>query len=79
MFSTGKTADLVRVRNVQAQEKETALIKGMKGTVQDLSFALIPEHIILACVDEECNLFVHKIHEEDNTITYPFYKQITAL
>ncbi|KAL0894386.1 hypothetical protein ABMA27_013009 [Loxostege sticticalis] len=43
-----------------------ALIKGMKGEVQDLSFAHIQKEVVLACIDEHGNFYVHEIEATDS-------------
>ncbi|CAH0726350.1 unnamed protein product, partial [Brenthis ino] len=41
------------------------LIKGMKGEVQDLAFAHIPNQIVLASIDEMGNFYIHEIEVTD--------------
>lgn len=61
---------MVRVTNTDLQLR--ALIKDMNGQVQDLSFAHIYSTVILGCVDEEGNLYIHRIEEKQDAIVYPF-------
>lgn len=37
----------------------------MEGAVQDIAFAHIPREIILACMDQKGNLFIHKVIEDE--------------
>lgn len=60
---------MVRVTNTDLSLR--ALIKDMNGQVDDLSFAHIYNTVILGCVDEEGNLFIHKIEEKPEAIMYP--------
>lgn len=54
--------------------EQRALLRGMKGQIQDIAFAYIPTQYILGCVDEEGSLFVHNVdHDEDKNIMYPFF------
>uniref|UniRef100_A0A2H1VPN5 SFRICE_027362 n=1 Tax=Spodoptera frugiperda TaxID=7108 RepID=A0A2H1VPN5_SPOFR len=56
------------VRVVYTPEPGTdrrALIKGMKGEVQDLAFAHIQNQVVLACIDEQGNFYVHEIEVTD--------------
>lgn len=52
------------VRVVNRETAERALLKGMEGMVQDISFAHIPNEIILACVDQGGNLFIYSVEEK---------------
>ncbi|KAJ0181557.1 hypothetical protein K1T71_002279 [Dendrolimus kikuchii] len=46
-----------------------ALIKGMKGEqIQDLSFAHIQNQVVLACIDDQGNFYVHEIEVIDNML-----------
>ncbi|XP_026737920.1 enhancer of mRNA-decapping protein 4 isoform X3 [Trichoplusia ni] len=57
------------VRVVYTPEPGTdrrALIKGMKGEVQDLAFAHIQNQVILASIDEQGNFYVHEIEVTDS-------------
>lgn len=58
------------IRVARTDTNERALIKDIKGLVQDLSFALTSLQIILGIVDEEGNLYVYNI-EDDKNIEYP--------
>lgn len=57
---------MIRVANPDTNQR--ALIKDIKGLVQDLAFAFIPSQIILACIDEEGNLFVYNINNTPDSI-----------
>lgn len=59
------------VRVASTDSRLRALIKEMNGQVQDLSFAHIYGTVILGCVDEEGSLFVHKIEEKQEGLSYP--------
>ncbi|XP_075211896.1 enhancer of mRNA-decapping protein 4 homolog Ge-1 isoform X2 [Lycorma delicatula] len=59
--AAGKTTGVVRVLNRETSDR--ALIKGMDGMVQDIAFAYIPQEILLGCVDQAGNLFVHQVME----------------
>lgn len=61
---------LVRVASRGSEQR--ALLRGMKGQIQDISFAFIPNQYILGCVDEEGSLFVHNIENDGKEIVYPF-------
>ncbi|XP_045535054.1 enhancer of mRNA-decapping protein 4 [Papilio machaon] len=57
------------VRVVYSPEPGTdrrTLIKGMKGEVQDLAFAHIQNQVVLACIDEMGNFYVHEIELTDS-------------
>ncbi|XP_059473067.1 enhancer of mRNA-decapping protein 4 isoform X2 [Neocloeon triangulifer] len=51
------------IRVVSENSGKRALIRGLKGMVQDLAFSHIREEVILACVDPQGSLFVHSIEE----------------
>ncbi|KAM3959163.1 enhancer of mRNA-decapping protein 4 homolog Ge-1 isoform 1-T1 [Aphomia sociella] len=53
------------VYNPEPGTERRALIKGMKGVVQDLSFAHIQSQVVLACIDEQGNFYVHEIEAND--------------
>lgn len=57
---------MVRVTNTDLSQR--ALIKDISGQAQDLSFAHIYTTVILGCVDEEGNLFVHKVEEKPDAL-----------
>lgn len=59
---------MIRVVNMETNQR--ALIKDMKGLVQDVSFALTPNQVLLGFVDEEGNLFVYNIHDKPQSIGY---------
>lgn len=67
----GKSGGMVRVANLETNQR--ALIKEMNGLVKDISFALIPQQIVLACVDEEGSLFVYNIEDRSDIIKYPLH------
>ncbi|CAG5048188.1 unnamed protein product [Parnassius apollo] len=57
------------VRVVYSPEPGTdrrTLIKGMKGEVQDLAFAHIQNQVVLACIDELGNFYVHEIEPTES-------------
>ncbi|KAF5295034.1 hypothetical protein FQR65_LT10587 [Abscondita terminalis] len=62
----GKKGGMVRVTNLETNRR--ALIREMNGFVQDISFALIPQQIVLGCVDEEGSLFVYNIDDRSDAI-----------
>ncbi|CAB3231520.1 unnamed protein product [Arctia plantaginis] len=63
----GTWSGMVRVvYNPEPGSDRRALIKGMKGEVQDLAFAHIQNQVILACIDEQGNFYVHEIEVTDN-------------
>jgi hypothetical protein len=51
------------IRVVAEASGKRALIRGLKGMVQDLAFSHLREEVILACVDPQGSLFVHSIEE----------------
>ncbi|CAF4872294.1 unnamed protein product [Pieris macdunnoughi] len=51
---------MVRVVYMEPDINERCLIKGMKGEVQDLAFAFIQNQVLLACIDEYGNIYVHE-------------------
>ncbi|XP_028156608.1 enhancer of mRNA-decapping protein 4 [Ostrinia furnacalis] len=63
----GTWSGMVRVvYNTEPGIDRRALIKGMKGEVQDLSFAHIQKEVVLACIDEHGNFYVHEIEATDS-------------
>ncbi|XP_053604958.1 enhancer of mRNA-decapping protein 4-like [Plodia interpunctella] len=65
-LNPGSWSGMVRV--VYTPEPGTerrTLIKGMKGVVQDLAFAHIQNQVVLACIDEQGNFYVHEIETTD--------------
>ncbi|KAK5646369.1 hypothetical protein RI129_004833 [Pyrocoelia pectoralis] len=62
----GKKGGMIRVTNLESNRR--ALIREMNGLVQDISFALIPQQIVLGCVDEEGSLFVYNIEDRSDAI-----------
>ena len=52
------------VRMVNRATDDRILIKGMRGTVVDLSFAHTKEEVVVGAVDSLGNLFVHKVLRE---------------
>ena len=52
------------VRMVNRATDDRILIKGMRGTVVDLSFAHTKEEVVVGVVDSLGNLFVHKVLRE---------------
>lgn len=57
-IKSSKGAGVVRV--VYKDSEQLALLRGMHGTIQDLAFAHVT-NVILACVDQIGNVFVHTI------------------
>ncbi|KAJ8726036.1 hypothetical protein PYW07_000734 [Mythimna separata] len=63
----GTWSGMVRVvYNPEPGTDRRALIKGMKGEVQDLAFAYIQSQVVLACIDEQGNFYVHEIEVTDS-------------
>uniref|UniRef100_A0A2A4JUR8 Uncharacterized protein n=1 Tax=Heliothis virescens TaxID=7102 RepID=A0A2A4JUR8_HELVI len=63
----GTWSGMVRVvYNPEPGTDRRALIKGMKGEVQDLAFAHIQSQVVLACIDEQGNFYVHEIEVTDS-------------
>ncbi|XP_072936338.1 enhancer of mRNA-decapping protein 4 isoform X2 [Epargyreus clarus] len=54
------------VYNPEPDIDRRTLIKGMKGEVQDLSFAHIQNQVVLACIDELGNFYIHEIEITDS-------------
>ncbi|CAK1603588.1 unnamed protein product [Parnassius mnemosyne] len=54
------------VYNPEPGTDRRTLIKGMKGEVQDLAFAHIQNQVVLACIDELGNFYVHEIESTEN-------------
>ncbi|XP_039765037.1 enhancer of mRNA-decapping protein 4 isoform X2 [Pararge aegeria] len=46
--------------------EQRALIKGMKGEVQDLAFAHIQNQVVLASIDEMGNFYIHEIEVNES-------------
>ena len=76
IYSVGQRAGIVRV--VHRKSGERVLLKGMRGSVQDLSFAHCLEQIILGVVDEWGNLFVYKIEEKGSELKTTLLLDITS-
>ena len=76
IYSVGQHAGIVRV--VHRKTGERVLLKGMRGSVQDLAFAHCLEQIILGVVDEWGNLFVYKIEEKDSALKTILQLDITS-
>lgn len=57
------------MRVVNKQTEQRKLLKGMKVAIQDLSFAHIPNQVVLACVDCTGSLYVHTIEDGISSIT----------
>ena len=67
IFSRAKQAGVVRVvyrRGDQAR----VLLKGMKGSIEDMAFSHCPDKVFLAVVDSSGSLFVHEIVYKDGNI-----------
>ncbi|KAG7311850.1 hypothetical protein JYU34_002932 [Plutella xylostella] len=63
----GNWSGMVRVvYNGEPGVDRRALVKGMKGEVHDVSFAHIEHQILLACIDEQGNFYVHDIELTDS-------------
>ncbi|XP_063618137.1 enhancer of mRNA-decapping protein 4 [Cydia splendana] len=66
-MNPGTWTGMVRVvYNPEMGNDRRALIKGMKGEVQDLAFAHIMNQVVLACIDEHGNFYVHEIELTDS-------------
>ncbi|XP_073941302.1 enhancer of mRNA-decapping protein 4 homolog Ge-1 [Choristoneura fumiferana] len=66
-MNPGTWTGMVRVvYNPEMGNDRRALIKGMKGEVQDLAFAHIHNQVVLACIDEHGNFYVHEIELTDS-------------
>ena len=76
IYSVGQRAGIVRV--VHRKSGERVLLKGMKGSVQDLAFAHCLDQIILGVVDEWGNLFVYKIEENNSVLKTTSLLDITS-
>lgn len=64
----GKANGAVRVYHRSTEDR--ALLRGMHGQVHDLSFAYISAQTLLACIDEEGNLYVFNIELDADNIVY---------
>ncbi|XP_060802162.1 enhancer of mRNA-decapping protein 4 [Amyelois transitella] len=65
-LNPGSWSGMVRVvYTPEPGTEKRSLIKGMKGVVQDLAFAHIQNQVILACIDELGNFYVHEIEVTD--------------
>ncbi|CAG9784711.1 unnamed protein product [Diatraea saccharalis] len=65
--SPGMWTGMVRVvYNPEPGTDRRALIKGMKGEVQDLAFAHIQNQVVLASIDEHGSFYVHEIEATDS-------------
>ena len=60
--SEGKGCGVVRMVNRATDDR--IIIKGMRGTVVDLSSAHTKEEVVVGAVDSLENLFVHKVLRE---------------
>jgi hypothetical protein len=58
------------IRVVSEVSGKRALIRGLKGMVQDLAFSHLREEVILACVDPQGSLFVHSLEEGVSELKY---------
>ena len=76
IYSVGQRAGIVRV--VHRKSGERVLLKGMRGSVQDLAFAHCLEQIILGVVDEWGNLFVYKVEENGTTLKTTLLLDVTS-
>ncbi|KAK9510735.1 hypothetical protein O3M35_005461 [Rhynocoris fuscipes] len=56
------------IRVVNRESSKRALIKGIEGMIEDLSFAFIPNQVILASLDQFGNVLIHKIQENSAEI-----------
>lgn len=63
-YALKTSAKEAAVRVINRNFDSRTLLKGMKGSIQDLSFAHGTSEVILAAVDEEGNLFVYDIKDE---------------
>ncbi|CAH0772489.1 unnamed protein product [Bemisia tabaci] len=57
------------IRVINSETSARVLIRGMEGLVQDIAFAHIMNHVILASVDEKGNLFIHRVLESKDSET----------
>ncbi|XP_068621087.1 enhancer of mRNA-decapping protein 4 [Battus philenor] len=67
------------VRVVYSPEPSTdrrTLIKGMKGEVQDLAFAHIQSQVVLACIDELGNFYVHEVELTENSLRFSLVVEV---
>nr|XP_022909578.1 enhancer of mRNA-decapping protein 4 [Onthophagus taurus]XP_022909579.1 enhancer of mRNA-decapping protein 4 [Onthophagus taurus] len=60
----GKTGGMIRLAKTDSNQR--ALIKDIKGLVQDIAFAFTSTQILLGCADEEGNLYVYDIINNDS-------------
>ncbi|KAG7201645.1 hypothetical protein KM043_004376 [Ampulex compressa] len=65
------------VRVVHKELEQRALLRGMRGTIQDLAFAHVA-YPILACVDHFGNLFIHTIESTPFELLYSLVLQVNA-
>lgn len=68
LCSAAKTSTGV-IRVINSETSARVLIRGMEGLVQDIAFAHIMNHVILASVDEKGNLFIHRVLESKDSET----------
>ena len=67
------------VRVVNGVTDDRILIKGMRGTVVDLSFANTKEEGVAGAVDSLGNLFVHKVVEGSSGLAVASEKVVEVL
>lgn len=73
-FTAGTSEGLVRV--VKRETNERTLIKGFSSLVEDLRFAHLYELIMLACIDQEGNVYVYVVNEDTSKKlrVYPIFQ-----
>ena len=59
--SKGKESGIIRVIDLKSSNR--ALIKGIEGMTQDVSFAFIIAPVLLACIDSVGDVYVYTIEE----------------
>lgn len=60
----GKNQGVIRIVNRTTDDR--ILMKGMRGAVKDLGFAHVKDEVIIGCIDELGNLFVHRVIESSS-------------
>ncbi|XP_043498767.1 enhancer of mRNA-decapping protein 4 [Polistes fuscatus] len=65
------------VRVVYKELEQRALLRGMRGAIQDLAFAHV-SNAILACVDYSGNLFIHTIESTPSELLCNLVLQVDA-
>lgn len=65
------------VRVVYKELEHRALLRGMRGAIQDLAFAHV-SNAILACIDYTGSLFIHTIEPTPSELLYSLVLQVDA-